>query len=333
MQRRDFLQSLFASAVAAGAAPDLSEAAISVRAGRPAVPLSDSPSGSRDFFYRPADAWAADFIPYFENGVFHLFFLLDWRDRSRHGEGTPWYRVTTRDFVHFEEHGEMLARGSASDQDLFVFTGSAVRGLGKHHIFYTGHNPHLREAGKPEQGVMHAVSDDGMNTWKKLPGDTFYAPAAHFEANDWRDPFVFWNESAGEFWMLLAARLKAGPSRRRGCTALCSSKDLSQWTVREPFWSPGLYYTHECPDLFRMGDWWYLVFSEFSDLVRTRYRMSRSLKGPWLTPKNDYFDGRAFYAAKTASDGEATVPVRLGSDPRRAEGLLPVGLGRQSCGA
>jgi beta-fructofuranosidase len=74
--------------------------------------------------------------------------------------------------------------------------------------------------------------------------------------------------------------------------------------VREPFYTPGLYFTHECPDLFKMGDWWYLVFSEFSERLVTRYRMARSLAGPWLTPDDDQFDGRAFYAAKTASDGQ-----------------------------
>ena len=31
--------------------------------------------------------------------------------------------------------------------------------------------------------------------------------------------------------------------------------------------------------------------------------MSRTLKGPWIIPKRDDFDGHAFYAAKTASDG------------------------------
>jgi beta-fructofuranosidase len=103
--------------------------------------------------------------------------------------------------------------------------------------------------------------------------------------------------------MILAARLKNGPSRRRGCTALCASKDLSKWEVREPFWTPGLYFTHECPDLFRIGHWWYLVYSEFTERFETHYRMSRSLKGPWLAPDNDTFDGRAYYAAKTASDG------------------------------
>src|SRR5262249_40185268 len=75
------------------------------------------------------------------------------------------------------------------------------------------------------------------------------------------------------------------------------------WEVRSPLWSPGLYNAHECPDLFKMGEWWYLIFSEFSEATVTRYRMARSSYGPWLRPTHDTLDGRAFYAAKTASDG------------------------------
>lgn len=255
-------------------------------------------------FYKPAGAWAADFIPFFRDGTFHLFYLLDWRDRTNHGEGTPWYQVSTRDFAQFTEHGEMLARGTVEEPDLYVFTGSVIEADGQFHIFYTGHNPHQVEKGLPREGVLRAVSDDLVH-WQKAPDALFTAPAEEgYEPHDWRDPFVFWNEEAGEYWMLLAARRTDGPSRRRGCTALCASKDLHTWEVRESFWSPGLYYTHECPDVFRMGDWWYLVFSEFSDRSVTRYRMSRSLSGPWLPPANDTFDGRAHYAAKTASDGQ-----------------------------
>jgi beta-fructofuranosidase len=261
------------------------------------------PNGNkRDFFYKPIDAWAADFIPLYDKGEFQLFYLLDWRDKEKHGEGTPWYRISTKDFVNFTEWGEMLPRGTEKDQDLYVFTGSAITANGQYHIFYTGHNPHLRQQGKPEQGVMHAVSDDMLH-WKKIPEHTFFAPADKYEPHDWRDAFVFWNEEKKEYNMLLAARLKQGIPRRRGLTALCASRDLSKWEVRDPFYAPDLYYTHECPDLFKMGDWWYLLFSEFTDLVRTRYRMSRALSGPWLIPERDDFDGHAFYAAKTASDG------------------------------
>ncbi|HLK29360.1 MAG TPA: glycoside hydrolase family 32 protein [Puia sp.] len=262
-----------------------------------------SGTGTKDFFYKPSNAWAADFIPLFAEGKFQLFYLLDWRDADNHGEGTPWYRISTNDFVNFTEHGEMLPRGTKDEQDLYVFTGSAIHAQNKYHIFYTGHNQHLSDQGKPAQGIMHAVSDD-MNKWEKLPSETFFAPADKYEKDDWRDAFVFWNEEAKEYNMLIAARFKKGISRRRGLTALCASKDLHHWEVKEPFYAPDLYFTHECPDLFKMGEWWYLLFSEFTDRVRTRYRMSRSLHGSWITPKNDDFDGHAFYAAKTASDGK-----------------------------
>lgn len=258
----------------------------------------------RNLFYKPVNAWAADFIPLYAKGEFQLFFLLDWRNREEFGEGVPWYRISTKDFVNFTDHGVMIKRGTKKDQDLYIFTGSAIEAEGRYHIFYTGHNPHPHGGGKPVEGVMHAVSDDLQN-WEKTEEPPFYAPMDKYEPNDWRDPFVFWNEEDKEYSMLLAARFKKGtPSGRRGLTALSTSRDLVHWEAKEPFYAPGLYYTHECPDLFKMGDWWYLVFSEFSELVRTRYRMSRSLKGPWLTPKRDDFDGHAFYAAKTASDGD-----------------------------
>ena len=109
------------------------------------------------------------------------------------------------------------------DQDLYVGTGSVIKANGQFHIFYTGINPYLGKQGKPEQAIMHAVSDD-MVTWKKLPEHTFFAPADMYEPHDWRDAFVFWNEETKEYNMLMAARSKKGIPRRRGLTALCASK-------------------------------------------------------------------------------------------------------------
>jgi sucrose-6-phosphate hydrolase SacC (GH32 family) len=55
---------------------------------------------------------------------------------------------------------------------------------------------------------MHAVSDNLIN-WKKVPEDTFFAPESQYEMNDWRDPFVFFNDEKREYWMLwpLAKRM------------------------------------------------------------------------------------------------------------------------------
>ncbi|NLG52218.1 MAG: family 43 glycosylhydrolase [Chloroflexi bacterium] len=255
-------------------------------------------------FYRPMDGVAADFIPFYWNGDYHLFYLKDYRDPEGHGEGTPWFHLVTRDFVHFEDWGEALPRGGPDDQDRWVFTGSVIERQGTFHIFYTGHNGHFAGTGRPVQAVMHATSPD-LRTWTKDEGFLFFAPTElGYEPDDWRDPYVFWNEETGEYWMLLAARRASGPPRHRGCIALATSPDLLNWQVRDPLWAPDLYYTHECPDLFRIGDWWYLVYSTFSERSVTHYRMSRTLDGPWLAPPNDTFDGRPYYAAKTAGDGE-----------------------------
>ena len=252
-------------------------------------------------FYRPDDGAAADVIPFYWEGAYHLFYLKDYRNPEVYGEGTPWWHLVTRDFVTFEEWGEALPRGDEGAQDRWVFTGSVVEQDGRFHIYYTGHNGHLKEQGKPVQAIMRASSPD-LRAWTKDEDFRVFAPEG-YEPDDWRDPFVFWNEAVGEYWMLLAAKKPAGPSRHRGVTALASSPDLRAWEVRAPFWAPDLYITHECPDLFRIGDWWYLVYSTFSDRFVTHYRMSRSLAGPWLAPANDTFDGRAYYAAKTAGDG------------------------------
>lgn len=267
------------------------------------------------FLYKPDDGVAADFIPFFWNGRYHLFYLKDYRDEAGHGKGTPWFHLVTDDFVNFEDWGEALPRGAEDSQDLWVFTGSAYEKDGTFYIFYTGHNGLFTGTGKPVQAVMRATSPD-LRTWTKDESFLFFAPEG-YEPDDWRDPFIYWNDDTHEYGMLLAARKPTGPSRNRGCVALATSKDLNTWEVQAPFWSPDLYFTHECPDLFQIGDWWYLVYSTFSERSVTHYRMSRSINGPWIAPPNDTFDSRAFYAAKTASDGERRyifgwLPTRVG---------------------
>ncbi|WP_405001268.1 glycoside hydrolase family protein [Geochorda subterranea] len=245
-----------------------------------------------------------DVIPFYKDGKFWLFYLHDARTGDEFTVGTSWYLVTTSDFVHYEEHGAVLQHGTPEEQDWHCYTGSIIEAGGLYHLFYTGFNPHpkFRQNGTPLQAVMHAVSRDLVH-WDKLPEDTFYAPPDRYERGDWRDPFVFFNPEAQEYWMLLAARTLDGSYRRRGCIALCTSRDLRRWEVKSAFWAPRLYVTHECPDLFKLGDWWYLVYSSFSERFATHYRMSKDLQGPWTAPANDTFDGRAFYAAKTCSDG------------------------------
>lgn len=104
--------------------------------------------------------------------------------------------------------------------------------------------------------------------------------------------------------MLLVCRKKGG-AISDGFTALYSSKDLEHWTDQgTALGSWPVSYPMSAPTCSKMGDWWYLIYSEYTDRWVTHYVMAKDLKGPWHIPEDDQFDGRAFYAAKSASDGE-----------------------------
>lgn len=254
-------------------------------------------------FYRPEGAWVGDVIPWQQDGVFHLFYLYESRRTPK--EGMPWRRVVTANLVDFHETGVAIASGGHDAADFNIYTGSIVRDAdGLHHAFYTGQNPErLGPDGLPVQLVLHATSRDGMQSWQRRPADTFGATAG-YETADWRDPFVFRDADAQLWRMLVTARHAAGPARRSGVIAQCTSPDLTSWEPAAPFWDPRRTIAHECPEVFRWGDWWYLVSSEFSDPFTTRYRMARSIHGPWIVPEHDTLDGRAFYAAKSAARGD-----------------------------
>lgn len=251
--------------------------------------------------FKPEGGWVGDVIPFERDGRIWLFYLLEIRDDP--ASGTGWALVSTEDFVHYTDHGTVLPSGGPDAEDFNCYTGSLVDDGEVVHLFYTGNNPRVLAAdGAQLQQVMHATSEDGLLSWRKHPEHTFAAPPPYDPA-DWRDPFVFRLGSGKPWRMLLAARHLDGPQRRRGFVAQLTSEDLTSWTLAEPLWDPRRYVTQECPDVFQQGDWWYLVFSEFSEAFVTRYRMARSPEGPWHAPVCDTVDGRAFYAAKSVSSG------------------------------
>lgn len=89
----------------------------------------------RDFFYRPEKGYVGDVIPYYEDGIYYLYFL--YASRKKYEEGTSWYLVTTRDFIHYKEYGEVLAHGTEEDQDLNAYTGSIYKNDGVYYLYYT----------------------------------------------------------------------------------------------------------------------------------------------------------------------------------------------------
>lgn len=105
-------------------------------------------AGDREFFYRPKEATAGDFIPFFHDGKLHLFYMHAWRDKASHGPGVPWHLITTKDFMHFIDHGEAIPCRSASEQDRSIATGSVIEAGGEFHAFYAGNNQGFRQPGR-----------------------------------------------------------------------------------------------------------------------------------------------------------------------------------------
>jgi beta-fructofuranosidase len=254
-----------------------------------------------DIHYQHPGTWFGDCMPLYARNAFQLFHQRDTRRPEPFGEPFGWALTRTTDFVAYEDLGDVLLRGADDEQDQFIFAGSVFEAHGRFYAMYTGFNRDFSARGRPAQVLMLATSDD-LLSWTKT-GRQVVPPQPGYDPDNWRDPFVLFDDEAGHWMMILGGRL-TGDLVRSGRTVWLTSTDLDTWEFRGDFWAPDLYSMHEMPDLFRMGDWWYLLTTEYSDRSKTIYRMSRSLHGPWCAPLDDAFDGRTYYAARSAADGE-----------------------------
>ena len=255
-------------------------------------------------YYQYPNTWFGDCMPFGKDGKFYLFHQRDTRRPGPFGEPFGWSLAVTSDFVHYEDYGTVLPGGGDDAQDQFIFAGTVFEAEGRYHAMYTGYNRDYEKQGKKPQILMKAESDDLIH-WQKN-GEKLVEPQPGYEPQDWRDPFVFWDEELGLYRMILGTRKKS-EHINRGCSVWFTSPDLKNWEFQGDFWAPNLYSMHEMPDLFRIGDWWYLLISEYSEKNKIVYRRSKSLNGPWLAPTDDAFDGRCYYAGRTAFDGKRRV--------------------------
>ena len=262
--------------------------------------LPDEPYEAVDYklYPSPEGGYVGDVMPFVtEDGSLELYYLYD---TDRNGQGYhPIYKYSTADLCGYEDHGMVLNYGTMDDPDPALGTGSVLQDPdGLYHLFYTGHSP-LGNGGKGTECVMHATSTDREN-WVKDPEVLFNAPEG-YSSVDFRDPEVFWVESDQCYWLLIAAR----EDTLGGVVVKYTSTDLKNWEFIGPIFAPLEQFMCECPDLFCIGDTWYLTYSW--DCV-TYYAMSDSMDGPFVTPRDNILDGKGladgngfiFYAAKTA---------------------------------
>lgn len=287
--------------------------------------FNSSDAAAQDTYYKPAVGYVGDPMPFFDPvaGDFKVLYLQDFRPNP---EGTyhPIWGVSTKDAAHYTALGELVSCGTLKSQDAAIGTGSTIYDEASklYYTFYTG-NKYKPTGDESAQVVMVATSAD-FKTWTKdrtflLKGQDF-----GYDKNDFRDPFVFKGDD-GKFHMLISTK-KGG----KGSLAEFVSDDLKNWTDNGVFMTMMWDRFYECPDLFKMGDYWYLVYSEIHHAVRrVQYFKGRTLDelkactandvARWPDAHEGFLDSRGLYAGKTASDGTnrylwGWCPTRSGKD-------------------
>ncbi|MCM8768090.1 MAG: hypothetical protein NC911_00150 [Candidatus Omnitrophica bacterium] len=240
-------------------------------------------------YFKPEKKFAGDAMPFFHQGIFHVYYLLDENHhQSRNGlGGHQWAHLSTKDLVDWQEHP--VAIPITEDWEGSICTGSVFYHDGLYHAFYA-----TRKTDRT-QHLSHAVSEDGV-TFRKTHPNPFLSPPAGFSPYHFRDPFVFQSES-GNFLMLVTAMKENPGCAGQGCVLRLTSRDLWAWQAEEPFYLLEEELAPECPEYFVWNQYHYLLFSLN---LATHYRISDSPFGPWLKPEVDILGCRLEAVMRTA---------------------------------
>ncbi len=249
--------------------------------------------------YRPPDRGLWDTFLMREEGWFHLFHLSG---------GKTLGHARSRDLLHWEVRPLIDVTGPKGtwNEDGAPWTGCVVRHEGGYRLLAGGPNAD----GIPCYGLF--ASDD-LDHWEPVSLEPVLGPEPpHYSRcrSDlsiahaaWRDPCIV--KIDGWYHGFLCARSPEWSADDTGAlVAHVRSRDLKSWEHLPPLTHVGdRVQFAEVPDVFRMGDWWYVLFLDHgwggtrinsparSDMAGTFYLKSRSLEGPYEWPQEPLLIG------------------------------------------
>jgi beta-fructofuranosidase len=203
---------------------------------------------------------SGDTFPIFHGGRWHLFHMMP-PVIAHH---------VSDDLVHWEPRPIVVSPGKEGEPDSYSnATGGVVEHDGKFYLFYTGN-----------QNICLATSDD-LDHWAKHPGNPILeGDDKIYDRTYFRDAYVFYYEPEKKWWMLFGTRTKDEPSQRAGSVGLAKSRNLIDWKLCSPLWSPRIGPHCDCPQLIHHLNKWYLFYLQRN----TRYRIAEEITGPFCRP-------------------------------------------------
>ena len=230
-------------------------------------------------------------MPFYWKGEYHVFYLTN----PTGNNDVNWEHTVSGDLVTWKELPPALTPDKSDPtgpEGGCMFTGCVVEKDGVFHAWYTSWNPN-NPAGR--EFISHATSKD-LIKWTKHPEHMIAPDGIHYANHhdrDFRDPQIFWNAKAKEYWMLINGNVPGKDGFRFG---LLTSKDLVHWQQQNPIEGvPG----DECPDYFRIGDTHYIHSCQslycYSDKAEGPYKypeLTRELDAPFMHAGKLVWDGK-----------------------------------------
>lgn len=208
------------------------------------------------FHLQPPMGWLND-----PNGLcqigdtYHIYF--QYTPFNPEGGTGLWGHMTTKDFIHFDEHEPAIFPDSRWDIN-GAYSGSAFEENGTYYYFYTGNVKYSNQDydyiqhGR-EQNVILTTSQDGFIFSEKqcIMTNTDYPEDMSKHV---RDPQIV--KKNGIYYMLLGAR----DCKNKGSALLFESTNLLQWKYKLRFTLQQSFgYMWECPNFIEIEDDLYLL--------------------------------------------------------------------------
>lgn len=227
-----------------------------------------------------------DVHPFFHEGMWYIFYLAP---------GFHSKLMRSSDLLHWEQVPITHSPPEPGDSDLAPYFVLGVFRDVEQGVFRTYH-------GWTADNMHSHVSEDLLH-WEFAPA-SYRILAQYQRYMSQRDPYVFWNDEEGQYWCVMTCKVKGFDDEVNGAVGYASSPDLQHWEGRGDLLFPETIREPEVPQVFRIGEKWYLLASIHTgvEVGKPSYWVSDHSTGPWSSGGS--LDGSNLAAANVGFDGQ-----------------------------